>query len=313
LIVLAAAAALYIGANALLWGEHGMFNKASNVGKNYLVTLDMAAAAQEAYGAELPADADDPGLVGKIGVLIERWPRNLMYAAERMPGVLLSPILLFALILPFLARRRGGPSGVDELPLLLFTLWPLIFYPLLGLEPRLLFPTLIGVCIFGAAGLLVFGRLAADQLSERPRLAAKVTPALAITVLVLLVPVGAVLAWQLDIKRGFHREVGAWLSTHLPADIAIAGDGYGFVGASTFWAGIAGEPRLWVDDPAQLAPWARAQGFPVLLLFEPFLREANPELLTVLDTGVPGMRRLHRFEFDHVGRVDVLALPEQAF
>jgi hypothetical protein len=90
----------------------------------------------------------------------------------------------------------------------------------------------------------------------------------------------------------------------------VAGDGYGYVSSSTFWAGIKGEPRLWTEDPARLAPWARERGFPVLILYEPYLREANPELLGVLETGVPGMERAHRFVFPRVGRVDVLVLPE---
>ena len=244
----------------------------------------------------------------RILILAERWPRNLMYTAERLPGMMLSPIILFALVLPFLAGHRGGPNGTDELPLLLFTVWPLLFYPLLQLEPRLLFPTLIGTCVFGAAGLLVLGRYIADSLPSQPKLATRVTPALVVLVLALLVPVTGAMAWNSEAKRGFHREVGEWLRENVPEGTAIAGDGYGYVSASTFWAGVKGEPRLWVDDPAALAPWARDKGFGVVLLFEDYVRGANPQLRITFDYGIPGMQRLQAFEFPRVGRVDVWAL-----
>jgi hypothetical protein len=87
----------------------------------------------------------------------------------------------------------------------------------------------------------------------------------------------------------YHRAIGAWLADNLPAGVAIAGDGYGFVSASTFWAGIRGQPRLWVEDPANLEPWARTNGYSAILLYEPFLRAANPQLLGALEDGAPGM------------------------
>jgi putative flippase GtrA len=310
LAVLSMAVFVYVGTNMALWGEHGLFKKSSNLAKQYAESLDIAAAARETYGAE-PAPADhDVGLADRLSTLIERWPRNLLYTAERLPGVLLSPIVLFALLLPVLAGGRGSGSGVDEIPLLVLTIWPLLFYPLVQLEPRLLFPTLIGVCIFGAAGLVAFGRFVAGQLHRRPPLAAMATPALAVGVLALLIPANAALAWNSEVERGYHRAIGAWLAENLPAGVAIAGDGYGFVSASTFWAGIRGQPRLWVEDPASLAPWARANGYSAILLYEPFIRAANPQLLGALEEGVPGLHILKRFDFERIGRVAVLALPE---
>lgn len=310
LAVLAVAILVYVGTNMALWGEHGLFEKSSNLAKQYAETLDIAEAARETYGAE-PASADEEvDIADRVSTLIERWPRNLLYAAERLPGVLLSPVVLFALLLPVLAGRRGSDSGVDELPLLTLTIWPLLFYPLVQLEPRLLFPTLIGVCIFGSAGLIAFGRFVAGQLYRSPGIARMAAPALAICILALLIPVTAALAWNSEIQRGYHRTVGAWLADNLPADTAIAGGGYGYVSASTFWAGIRGQPRHWVEDPARLTPWARANGYAVILLYEPYVRAANPQLLAALEDGVPGMRTLERFDFERIGRVVVVALPE---
>ncbi len=299
--LLTALTAGYVGLTDALWGNPGLFAKGSILAKRHVETLDMGAAARETYGGgEGPVLA--MGWGEGIGILLERWPRNLHYTAERLPGVLLSPAVLFALALPLLVANRGGARRA-ELPLVIFTAWPLAFYPLLQLEPRLLFPTLIGVCIFAAAGVVALGRLLAQMLSASPRLAKAATPGLAAALLVLLLPVTPLLARSSEAQRGYHREVGAWMAANLPAKMSIAGDGYGYVNNSTFWAGRKGEPRLWTENPEALAAWAREQGFPVLVLYEEYLRQANPELLPALETGLPGMRLIQQFEFPRVGRV----------
>lgn len=298
--LIAALTAGYVGLTQSLWGSTGLFTKGSNLAKQHVETLDLAAAARETYGGERPEAAGDWG--GRIATLLERWPRNLRYTAERLPGVLLSPVVLFALGLPLLAASRGG-SPHAEVPLLLYTLWPLAFYPLLQLEPRLLFPTLIGICLFGSAGMVAFGRFLAQQLAGFPRLATATTPTLLIAILLMLVPLIPLLAWSSESQRGYHREVGRWIAGHLPADLRIAGDGYGYVSATTFWAGRKGEPRRWTRSPEELATWATENDFPVLILYEDYLRRANPELLPTLEGGLPGLTRLHQFEFPRVGRV----------
>jgi len=124
----------------------------------------------------------------------------------------------------------------------------------------------------------------------------------------LLLPLLPALAWNSDQSRGYHREVGDWLAAHVPADSGIAGDGYGYVSSSSFWAGRKGEPRLWTADAGALAGAARERKQPVLVIYEEYLRNANPQLLPVLDTGIPGMELAARFEFPRVGRVQVWTL-----
>ena len=46
----------------------------------------------------------------------------------------------------------------------------------------------------------------------------------------------------------------------------------------------------------------------MLVLYEEYLRAANPQLLPLLDEGVPGMELAARFEFPRVGRVQVWTL-----
>ena len=297
----------YMAASQVLWDQNGLFSKSSNLGKQNIETLDIAAAARETYGA--PALSQEPSSpTERFVALVSRWPANLMYTAERLPSMLLSPVIILAILLPLLVARRGSTPG-DEWPLLAFSLWPLAFYPLIQLEPRLLFPTLIGAGIFGAAGAVASGRLIAEALQKAssPRLAEHGIPAL---LLLLLVPLLPALAWNSEQSRGYHREVGAWLDAHVPYGTGIAGDGYGYISSSSFWAGRKGEPRLWTEDATALAEAARERGEPVLLLYEEYLRNANPELLTVLDEGIPGMQLAVAFEFPRVGRVQVWTLAE---
>jgi putative flippase GtrA/4-amino-4-deoxy-L-arabinose transferase-like glycosyltransferase len=305
-VLFAACVMAYMAASHTLWDQHGLFSKSSNLGKQNLETLDLGAAARETYGAEDSAPVE-LSLQDTLMTLAGRWPANLMYTAERLPGMLLSPVIILAILLPLLVSRRGKVRG-DELPLLVFSIWPLAFYPLIQLEPRLLFPTLIGAGIFGAAGAVAAGRLIAASLQQAPRrLSEYGVPAL---LLLLLLPLLPALAWNSDQSRGYHREIGDWLATHIPADSGIAGDGYGYVSSSSFWAGRKGEPRLWTADAAALAAAAHERKQPVLVLYEEYLRNANPQLLPVLDDGVPGMELAARFEFPRVGRVQVWLLAD---
>ena len=300
----AACVIAYMAASHTLWDQHGLFSKSSNLGKQNLETLDIGAAARETYGAGDDAGADRPPQ-NMLLTLAARWPANLMYTAERLPGMLLSPVIILAFLLPLLVARRGKTPG-DELPLLVFSVWPLVFYPLIQLEPRLLFPTLIGAGIFGAAGAVAAGRLIAASLQQAPRRLTEF--GVAALLLLLLLPLLPALAWNSDQTRGYHREVGDWLAANIPADTGIAGDGYGYVSSSSFWAGRKGEPRLWTEDAGELAGAARDRKQPVLVLYEEYLRNANPQLLPVLDDGVPGMELAGRFEFPRVGRVQVWVL-----
>ena len=294
----------YMAASHTLWDQHGLFSKSSNLGKQNLETLDIGAAARETYGAGDDAGTDRPPQ-NMLLTLAARWPANLMYTAERLPGMLLSPVIILAFLLPLLVARRGKTPG-DELPLLVFSVWPLVFYPLIQLEPRLLFPTLIGAGIFGAAGAVAAGRLIAASLQQAPRRLTEF--GVAALLLLLLLPLLPALAWNSDQTRGYHREIGDWLAANIPADTGIAGDGYGYVSSSSFWAGRKGEPRLWTEDAGELAGAARDRKQPVLVLYEEYLRNANPQLLPVLDDGVPGMELAGRFEFPRVGRVQVWVL-----
>ncbi len=289
--------AAYALANTVLWGETAIGSKTSNLGRAHTEMTNLYEAARETYGAPLEeATAGEPR--NTTMVLLRRWPENLRYVAERLPGVLLSPVFLFALLLPFLPGRARARAPVW--PLVAFAVWPLVFYPLIQLEPRMLFPTLIGAIVFGSEGLLVAGSLL-RKLAPGDRHIMDYLPAAAVTL--LLVPLVALLAAHTEAERGYHREIGHWIESSVEPTRTIVGDGYGYVSASAFWAGRQALPRPWTDSSAELADYVGADG--VLILYEGYVREANPELLATFDDGIPGMERVKEFEFARVGRVEV--------
>jgi len=296
----AAVVALYAAADTRVFGEVQLFSKGSNLGRAHVEMLDPREAAKETYAVDARAGAEQPRELADVAVrLAERWPRNVVYTLERLPGVLLSPLFLLALLLPALSRRRGGRRG-EEWPLLAFTLWPLLFYPLLQLEPRMLLPVAIGSCIFGAAALVAIGAFITQRLGS---------PALrwapAVLVILAMLPMLPILAKHTEAERGFHREIGAWLAANVRSGDLITGDGYGYVTASGFWAGRRTLPRAWAADTSELSAWARENSPGVVILYERYLRESNPELLRALEEGLPGLVVLHTFDAGRAGRVRV--------
>jgi hypothetical protein len=164
----------------------------------------------------------------------------------------------------------------------------------------MLLPVAIGTSIFGAAALVAIGTFVAERL-RRPSL--RWAPAALVAVaLVALVPV---LAKHTEAERGFHREIGAWLADNVASGTMITGDGYGYVTASGFWAGRRALPRTWTADAAELSAWTQERAPGVVILYERYLRDSNPELLPALDDGLPGLVPLQTFDAGRAGRVRV--------
>jgi putative flippase GtrA len=295
---------LYAAADRHFFGSVQLFAKGSNLGRAHVEMLDPREAARETYGSRAAAvapSAAKPAATTVALQVLKRWPRNLLYTLERLPGVLLSPLFLFALLLPALARRRGSTPG-EEWPLLAFTAWPLLFYPLLQLEPRMLLPVVIGAAVFGAGALVAGGRFLVSRLQWRPLAWLPAT-----AVVLALLPLVPFLARHTEAERGFHRDIGTWLASHVDSDVRILGDGYGYVTASGFWAGRRALPRVWTADSAELAAWTESQAPGIVILYERYLRESNPELLHALDDGLPGLVPLQSFETGRAGKVRVWA------
>jgi hypothetical protein len=191
----------------------------------------------------------------------------------------------------------------DERPLAMMMAFPVIFYPCIQVEPRLLFPMLIPLHVFGAAGLLAASAYWAS--AERPGRLLK--PAVAAFAVIGL----GLASWrgiQVEGNHRLHRELAGWLNSHTAPGETLVGCGYGHVTNTAFLAGRAARPRVWTSDPADLADFVAGRHSRWLVLYEAFLREANPELLPALERGVPGFDRVHEARDNHGLRAQVLKL-----
>lgn len=270
-------------------GTVGIFQKTSNLAKTATEQLDPEEAARQTYGVDgalmskTVAPRPSPAMV--VRTLASRYPRNIAYAARKLPGIMLTPLPLFALFL--LKRRKWRPEHA-QLPLVLVACFGLAFYPLIQLEPRLLFPLLIPLSIWGAAGFQwIFERQAGRSL-PRTRLWRAAIAAL----LVCSIAGSLFRAAWLERHYSLHRRVAAWMTSAVDPSEIVAGDGYGFVSASAFLAQRQSRSRMWTNEPADLTRWLRESGSHTLILYEEFLRQHNPELLHVLRDGLPGAKRV---------------------
>lgn len=275
--------AAYASLSRTTLGTPGLFQKTSNLGKRYSEQLDIRQAAKETYGRKTAESVAAPSAEEKARVLLRRFPRNLRYGLERLPGVLLSPVVLFALLLPFFVAHRGRTGG-DELPLLLMLAFPVLFYPLIQLEPRLFFPILVPVHVFGAAGIVAFGAFAIAPERRARRLDVLLTVA-------IVVATTGLAAWRgVDVERSYriHRTVAGWIEANTAPRDVITGCGYGYASTTGFLAGRRTVPRIWTSSADELAQFARSKDASWIVLYERFLRSANPELLPTLNSGIPG-------------------------
>jgi len=296
--------AAYAGLSMATLGTPGLDRQADRLWKQLSDPQDYRDAAMEIYGAHgdlygVSAGSLEADSLQVKASLARRLPRNLMYSLERLPGVLLSPLPLFALLLPLFAHLRKNDAG-GRLSLLVLLVFPLGFYPLIQVEPRLFLPILIPVNVFGAAGVEAFCAYVVRD-SQRSRLFEVVAGGM------LLLSLGLTVWRAVDVEAAYrhHREVGKWLESHSRIDEVIIGCGYGNASTSGFLAGRRTIPRIWTADPNDLAAFAAQKGGDLLLIYESFLDHVNPELKIVLDSGIPGFVKVFETSDRHGKRVQV--------
>jgi len=291
------ALALYAGACLVVTGRTGLHLAGFDLAAAHSRRVDPREAARDQYGRPVVAAPS-----GETAETLPSWAarvsrsvsQNLFYNLERLPGILLTPAPLFALLLLLLRGRRKVASP-ENLPLLVMLVFPLAVYVLFEIEPRRLIPILVPLQVLGAAGLLAL----ADYLRRDSRLPG-LLPALAVAVLALSAGLSAWRGLDLERQQQLHRDLAVWLARHVDRTAAIAGCGYGFVSTTGFLSGNPTAPRVWTDDPVEIQRFVDRQGLQWLILYESFLRKANPELLPVLDGQLPGFQRVFEAR-DHAG------------
>ena len=296
---------LYTSVNERISGHQCIFQKFTNVDKVYLEQIDWRNAAKETYGngkAEA-GSVTSPQSENTAMRLLRHFRENLFYMAERIPGVFFSPVLLF---IPFagllgsslLGRRLSGSA------FLLAGLIPLLVYPFLQVEPRMLLLPLIVFSITGLAGAWLFSVYVSVNMGKP-----FMKYAFGALLVLALLPFITILAWRSGELRSYHREIGKWISDNVPRESSICGDGYGYVLSSCFWADRKAWPRLWTDKPEEIPADMKAKSRDILIIYEEFAKQANPEILNVFDSGIRGMVRLKEFNTKR-GRIQIYRLEE---
>ncbi len=297
LLSFAAIVLAYVSLNIAISGHSGIMQKSSNLSKIYSEQIDWRNAARETYGEEAGKNTE-AGNEGALSRTVRHFRENVFYMAERVPGVFLSPLALF---IPFAGLLGGAFLGKNKsaAPLALCGIFPFIFYPLVHVEPRMLFLSLAVSMIWGSAGLWIFSVFVADKTARQ-----SVSRLSCLALVALQIPFIPVLAWRSRDLRLFHKEIGTWISANIDDSKLICGDGYGYVLSSSFWAGKKPIPRLWTTDPSDLAPDMEKRDAEILVLYEEFAKLANPELLGVFDNGVPGLELIKEFKTKR-GRIQI--------
>ena len=220
--------------------------------------------------------------------LIVRYPRNVIHIIKRMPAILLSPIFLFALLLPeFLKINNFGRRRGDHLPLVIIFFFPLLFYPLIHIEPRFLFSILIPIHIWGAAGIVA---ISAYMYQMKKNI--KILPAIVIICSCIMLLITIWRGYDLQKRSILYHSLASWIKTHIPSDQVLFGDGYGYISNTGFLIPNPISIRPWSEDVDKLTKSVKNKGGEWLIIYEGFLKEYNPELLIVLQKGVPDAKKM---------------------
>lgn len=84
---------------------------------------------------------------------VGEYPARFMEMLMTLPGVVLTPTAVLAMMLPIFLGRATVMRNA-RLPLLLMLVFPLLYYPLSPRDPGVLLPLLVPLQVFGAAGLM---------------------------------------------------------------------------------------------------------------------------------------------------------------
>ena len=273
--------------------------------KRYSEQLDPRKSAKEVYGIEgiyTTGELPDRSWSEQAQLLIQRIPRNFIHMLRALPGILLTPLCFFALLYPVFCRSQP-PKLHPEWPLLVMLLVPLIVFPPLQIEPRHFMSTLIPIHIFGCATLVALSYFVREEFGIR-----YLMPILAFGILALCTVIVIWRGYDLERRYAYHRDLAHWIQAHVDPQERIVGGGYGFVSTTGFLANRKTVNRVWTYDPGELVSNVINQDSQWLILYETFIRKANPELLGVLNYGLPQMKKVYETRDNLNQRVQIYRL-----
>ncbi len=285
-------------------GEPGLFQKASVPFKKYSEQLDFEKSVQEVYSnkdiAQTPVTISEV-----ITTLAKRYPRNILYSLEKMPGILLSPLFLFAFVLLVFPRKSGKTIG-DQFPLLLMLIFPVLFYPLIQVEPRHFLMTLIPITIFGSAGLFAFYKFLETKID--PKTSKIIYLLIIASILIMNILTTLWLGHHLEKDNSIQKNLAEWVKKHVKSDEVIVGDGYGYISSTGFLSERQTIPRIWTNDPKEIIKFLQEKNAHWLILYEPFIEKGNPELIPYLGSSIDGLKKMYEIKDDKDKRYQIYYL-----
>ena len=298
-------AAAYSSLTFAKTGDSGLFHKLSIFETKYSVQLSPQSAARETYGIDRQDGSSSWGPLTPLEHLRNwgaRFPGNLLHTLRTTPGVLLTPMWFFALLLPLFSGSKDG-TLLPEWPWLVMLFFPFVIYPVIYVEARFLFPAILPVHLFGAAGLVVLAVFIGNQ-----GYAAYFYPLAVGGVLAACAIMAMWRGHQLEQGYQYNRQLASWIQQHVPTGETIVGDGYGFVSTTGFLAQYPTANRLIHYDPQKVVDFVKAKHAEWLILYEPFIVRVNPELLPYLSRGMPEMTLQYQVTDNMNRRIQVYRL-----
>ncbi len=234
-----------------------------------------------------------------IGDSLAYIPSNIVWTMSAMPGMLLSPLWFFAVLLPLFYgfHQRKGPG---EALLLAMLIYPLVVVLLFRYDIIFLLPALIPVHILGSAAILACSEYLKQRFAIK-RLHTWLVGLLSVFFV-------GMLSWKAvdtEIQYEPFRVVANWLKANVPAKDVVAGDGFGYVSTTGFLSGHRTVSRFWDEDPVGLVEFLLRKDARWLVVYEAYLHEVNPEVLSILDGGLPGMKLRFETQDRHHNRIQV--------
>ncbi|ROS00112.1 hypothetical protein EDC56_2748 [Sinobacterium caligoides] len=230
-----------------------------------------------------------------LGVLLHRFVINIALCLLYFPiYFILSPSLLWVFYCLYVRDRNLFSLSNLMLSVMLF--WPFLFFCLIippqdNYEFRYYIAALVPLLIYGALGLVLAWDSFAVKKVWRSFL-------IAFVVVSLLLHLGVAIyqAERLTRRNDIHFTVARWLDQHVPVSETIVGSRSGYIANTVYFSA---QPQFYYrpksDDLDVLLEYMRSNNHRWLVIYEQYLADSEPALLTVLQQGIPGMKQLEEF------------------
>lgn len=269
----------------LLTGTFGIHIDKALYSKLYVEQFDPVSAAREVYGFDA-IQLHAPHKRHLLETLRQRVvmiPSHIFLTLQSLPGVLLTPLWLFAFLLPMFTHKIAK-NLLPEWPWVLLLFFSLAYSAVFSIAPSDLLPLVFPAHLFGVAGLVALA-----CFIGRSGLLRYIYPSAAMTLVVFCLLIAYWRARDIENSYQFQRLLAQWVKSNVPSDEGIVGDGYGYVSITGFLAQHRTSARVLHYDPTKVVQFVRNANAKWLILYEPFVAKVNPELLGALDFGMPGM------------------------